>query len=360
MDADAVAARSLSARLVSAALSAAELITVYLGHRLGLYEALARLGPGTSRDIAARVAIAPRYAREWLEQQAAAGIVDVDDPKKSADDRLFALAPGHAEALTDPESPFNISAMALLPIGGIAQNLPRLLDAYRSGSGVDYGDFGDDFRDGQASLNRAVFVHQLHHWIAIVAPEIEARLQREHVSIVDMACGAGWSTIALARRYPKARVWGFDTDNPSIDRARKTAIDEGVAARVRFDVGDVATAGEGQHALVCIFDALHDMPDPVAALRRCHQLVAADGVVLVLEPRGAESFDAPASETERFLYAVSLLHCLPVGMSDPRSVQTGAVLRPSTLRQWAADAGFREVHDTPVEHPFLRLYRLRP
>lgn len=270
-------AQALAVRTFTAGLNAAELFAAYIGVRLGLYEALASAGPVTASQLADRATIAPRYAREWLEQQAAAGILEVDDANKAPDRRLYVLPIGHAEALTDAESPYFIAPMALLPIGAIASLLPRLMDAYRTGGGVRYADYGPDFHSGQAMLNRAVFLHQLPPWIERQLPEVHARL-RSGCRAADVACGAGWSSVALARAYPRLRVDGFDIHEPSVHEARRVAAAAGVADRVTFHVGTGADPSAGRsYAVVCIFDALHDMADPIAVLRACRAVLVDGG-----------------------------------------------------------------------------------
>lgn len=358
IDRNAVQAQALAMRLFTAGLNAAEVFAAYLGLRLGLYRALASGGPATAPQLAERAGIAPRYAREWLEQQAACGVLEVDDGAKDPDRRLYLLPPGHAEALLDPEGPHFIAPMVLLPVGAMVRVLPRLLDAYRTGSGIPYADYGEDFHTGQGLLNRAIFTHQLTRWIERALPGVHGRL-RAGCRIADVACGAGWSSLALARAYPRSRVDGFDLHEPCIDEARRQAADCGLADRVAFHVGSGdAPVESGRYGLVCIFDALHDMPRPVEVLHACRRLLAPGGSLLLMEPKAAEAFTAPAGETERFLYAVSLLHCLPVGLSTRPSIATGTVIRPATVRQYARDAGFARVDIVAVEHRFHRLYHL--
>jgi 2-polyprenyl-3-methyl-5-hydroxy-6-metoxy-1,4-benzoquinol methylase len=353
-----VQARALATRLFTASLACAELMAAYVGIKLGLYAALRDGGPATYPQLAERAGIAPRYAREWLEQQAVAGFLGVDDPAKEPDERLYSLPPGHAEALTSPDSPFSIAPLALLPVGGMAGVLPDLLEAFRTGGGVPYERYGADFRGGQAGLNQSVFLRQLPGWIRTALPDVHARLSRPGARVADVACGAGWSSVALARTYPSARVDGFDLDEASVRDATANARAAGVSDRTRFAVHDAADAPPGSYDLVCVFDAVHDMARPVEVLRACRSLRAEGGSVLVMEPNVAERFTAPAGDTERFLYAVSLLHCLPVGMSEQPSAATGTALRPDTLRAYGVAAGFADVEIVPVEHRFHRLYRL--
>jgi len=241
----------------------------------------------------------------------------------------------------------------------MARVLPRLLDAYRTGSGIPYADYGDDFHAGQGMLNRAVFSHHLSRWIERTLPAVHARL-RAGCRIADIACGVGWSSVALARAYPNTIVDGFDLHEPSMVEARRNAAACGVQDRVTFEAGSgAASAAGGSYALVCIFDALHDMPRPVEMLRECRRLLGDGGSLLLMEPKASDAFTAPADETERFLYAVSLLHCLPVGLADAPSLGTGTVIRPATVRRYAREAGFAGAEVLPVEHRFHRLYHLQ-
>ncbi len=360
-DHDATQAQAFAVRLFTAGLAAAELLAAYIGIRLGLYEALRSGGPATAAQLAARGGIAHRYAREWLEQQSVAGVLEVDDPAKAADDRLYFLPPGHAEALLDAESLFCVAPMALLPTGGIARVMPKLIDAYRTGGGVPYADYGDDFHVGQAMLNRAVFRHQLASWIERHIPDVHAQLLTGAIRVADIGCGAGWSSISLAQAYSRVHVDGFDLHEPSLVEARGRARASRVGDRVTFECQDIRDLESARrYGLVCIFDALHDMSQPVGLLRACRALIQDGGSLLLMEPRAAETFTTPGNEIERFLYTVSLLHCLPVGLCDSPSAATGTVMRPSTVRAYATEAGFTHVDILPIDHRFHRFYRLRP
>ncbi|CAM2960097.1 methyltransferase domain-containing protein [Saccharomonospora xinjiangensis] len=355
---DAARAQALSARLFAASLGAGELMTVYLGMKLGLYAAL-RDAPARAGELAERTGIAARYAREWLEQQAAAGFLDVDTEGEEEAQRRYTLPSGHAEALLDDTSPFAVAPLTLMPVGGMGPVLPRLLDAYRSGEGVPYADYSADFRGGQSGLNTHVFRTQLPGWLRRALPGLHAVLGREGARLADVACGTGTSSFALADTYPALRVCGFDVDEPSIAVARAEAVRRGVGERVRFHAVDVAAVPD-EHAydVVTVFDALHDMPDPVAVLRGCRGLLAPGGTLLLMEPRVRETFQAPADEIERFFYTVSVLHCLPVGLSTTPSAGTGTVIRPALVREYATEAGFPTVEVVDVAHRFHRLYRL--
>ncbi|SCK54784.1 bifunctional 2-polyprenyl-6-hydroxyphenol methylase/3-demethylubiquinol 3-O-methyltransferase UbiG [Streptomyces sp. WMMB 322] len=361
--------QSFSVRFFGAGLAAAELMTCYLGLEIGAYHALADSGPATAAELARRAGLDERMAREWLEQQASAGILQVEDPEQAPEQRRFTLPPEHAEALLDPDSPNWIAPLVVMPIGGMASVLPQLVAAYRNREGLAPSAYGRAMRDGQANLNRGVFQHQLAGWISRHLPDIEARLHVPGAAITDVACGSGLSTLELARAFPLARVHGVDLDPASVDAARRRLAETDLGDRVSFGSGDAAGSGRGADGpgaagagegslLVCVFDALHDMSRPVEVLRACREMLAPGGAVLLMEPSVAERFTAEPDDTERFHYAVSVLHCLPVGMSDTPSAATGTVMRPDTVRAYAREAGL-EAEVIDVGHLFYRLYRLR-
>jgi SAM-dependent methyltransferase len=356
-------ARALGTRLFLGGLAAAELMTVYLGVSLGLYQALGT-GPATPDQLAGRAGIAGRYAQEWLEQQAVAGLVEVDDPAAEPGQRRYRLPEGHRQALAEAASPACLAPLTVLPVGGIAPALPRLAEAMRSGAGVPYDGYGEPLRAAQSGLNRPVFEQQLAGWIRTALPDVHQALRRPGAAIADVGCGTGTAALVLARTYPGAQVRGFDRD-PAAVAAARAGVPAAAAGRVRFEVRDLAGpvpapdgAGPDGYDLVCVLDALHDLAQPVAVLRACAGMRKPGGAVLLMEPRAEERFTAPGSDTERFLYAVSVLHCLPVGLAEQPSAGTGAVLRPATVRRFAAAAGFGRTTVLDVAHRFHRLYRL--
>ncbi len=177
--------------------------------------------------------------------------------------------------------------------------------------------------------------------------------------MLDLGCGLGASSIALARAYPRTQVLGVDLDEASVAEARAQAAEAGVADRVTFVVGDAAqVAAEGPFDLVTIFEALHDMGDPVGALRTARELLAADGNVLVADERVADAFTAPGDPTERFMYGWSILHCLPATVAEHPLQATGTVLRAPAVARWAAAAGFGGFEVLPIDNLFWRFYRM--
>ena len=346
-------------RLFQSGIGGLEVLTVYLGNRLGLYRALADHGPATSSELAARTNTSERYIREWLEQQAAADILRVDNVAAAARERRFQLPAEYAEALLD-EASLNYLAPLTAAVFGLAAQLPAVAEAFKHGGGVPWSDYGEEGRGSQAALNRPAFLNLLgQEWLPSIT-DVHARLQADPPArVADIACGYGWSSIGIARAYPKARVDGFDSDEPSIAAARALATQNSLSDRLTFTTRDAADpALAGRYDLVTIFEALHDMARPVEALRSVRRLVADGGAVIVMDEHVGESFTAPADEVERFMYCASVFLCLPTGMAEQPSAGTGTIMRPDTLRRYASEAGFRDVEILPIEHPFFRFYRL--
>jgi SAM-dependent methyltransferase len=349
---------ALADQIFRATIGAQELLHVYLGDRLGLYATLAQTDSVTPAEFARASGIAERYAREWLEQQAVAGVIDVDDVG-DAQTRRYRLAPGTEQVLCDPESLYYVVPLAPLLVS-LALALPRVVDAFRSGGGVPFEDY-PGIVDAIARVNRPMFNHQLaSEWIPAL-PDIEARLRQSDppARVADLGCGTGVSTLAIARAYPSALVDGVDLDRESIETATNSAA--GVGDRVSFTCRSAADLDAGQHYdLITLFETLHDMSHPVDVLRSARHALAPDGAVLIGDERVGETVTAPGDELDRFNYGWSALHCLAAALVDPDSAATGAVMRPDTVRRYAHEAGFTRHTVLPIEHDFWRFYRLDP
>ncbi len=352
---------ALVGRLFGAAVGTMDLYGIYIGDRLGLYGVLAQRGPLTSRGLAETAGIHERYAREWLEHQAASGILEVDDPGADPRERRYTLPPGHDEALLE-ETSLNYVAPFGRFVVAVTRPIDALLEAFRTGEGVPYEAYGADLFEGQESFSRPLFENLLGgEWLPAVEDVHERLLADPPARVADVACGCGRSTIAIARAYSKARVDGIDLDEASIEQARANLGGSGVEDRVAFhhrDAADPALAG--RYDLATIFEALHDMSRPVDVLRAVRGLLADGGCVIVGDERTGEAFTAPADDLERLYYGFSVMHCLPVGMVGPDPAGTGTVMRPETVRRYALEAGFSEVEVLPIENDFWRFYRLAP
>jgi 2-polyprenyl-3-methyl-5-hydroxy-6-metoxy-1,4-benzoquinol methylase len=350
------ATAALAERLSEAVITGLELAAVHLGSELGWYLALAE-APCTAPELAERTGTDPRYAREWLEQQAVTGILTVDDASAGPDERRYTLPEAYHPVLVDRD---DLSYMPPLVQQALVfgRNVPRLLEVYRTGGGLSWAEM-DEARSAQAAGNRPYFLGPMASQDLASVPEIDTAL-RAGGRVADVGCGMGWSSIGIARAYPQARVDGFDVDEPSVEQAQRNARQAGVADRVRVTTADAATAGEaGSYDLVTAFECVHDLADPVAVLAAMRRMVRPGGTVLVVDERVAERFTAPGDAIERVMYGYSVTCCLPDGLSTRPSEATGTVMRPATLERYARAAGFAGVDVLPVDNDFFRFYRLR-
>lgn len=352
-------AEALTERLFGATIATMDLFSVYLGDRLGYYRALADSEAMTSTELAAQTDTAERYTREWLEHQAATGIIEVENPKADATDRRFRLPAGYETVLVDPDSLMVMTPLAQV-IAGCVKPLEQLVDAYRSGAGVPFENYGSDMAEGQAGTTRPQFKRLLaQEWIPAM-PDVLARLQSATPArVADIGMGLGLSSIALAEAFPNIRVDGFDLDAASVSAARANAAAANVADRVSFQYRDAAEADHaGQYDFALAIECIHGMSSPVQVLQAMKRLVGDSGSVLIVDEKVADKFTPNADEVDRFMYGFSILHCLPVGMVEQPSAGTGTVMRSETLHRYAEQAGFKRVDVLPVEHDFFRFYRL--
>ena len=342
--------------LFGTALATAELFIASLGRRLGIYAAL-RDQPGlTSGELAARSGIDERYAREWLEHQAVAGVVSVDDAGRPATERRYVLPEAHAMALLDEEHPAYVGALADIP-PIIARTIEDVTAAFGTGAGVPFAAYG--LHDMQAGFTRPMFANALTtDWLPAL-PDVHARLEAgEAQHIADFGCGEGWAGIYLAEAYPNVTVHGFDLDDASIAAARNHAAERGVADRVQFEVRDITgPAFTGRYDLAIACEVIHDLADPVGALAAMRRTTAEGGAVLIIDENAAPTFEASRDPIQRLLYAFSILHCLPAGRDAEPSAATGTVMRPDIFERYARDAGFTSVEHLPIDHPMFRFYR---
>jgi 2-polyprenyl-3-methyl-5-hydroxy-6-metoxy-1,4-benzoquinol methylase len=348
-------------KILQSTRGAFEMFGMYLGVRLGYYRALSESGSASFQELADRSGTYERYAREWLEQQAICGILEVDDERCDAKRRRYTLPEPYREVLVDEESLNYLGALPII-LAGALRPLQSVVQAYRTGGGVAYGDYGDDLIEGQAGMNRAMFLKEMgSSWLPKIHDVHHRLLTDPPARVADVGAGAGWSSVAIARNYPKAKIDGFDLDPQSVEMARQNARRAGIDERVKFHVRDAADPKfAGQYDLVTAFECIHDMADPISALRAMKHLAGLTGTVLVVDERVGESFSTTKNDVDWMMYGWSILHCLPVGMADKPSAETGTVMRPDTLRSYARKAGFRSVEILPIENYFFRFYRLIP
>jgi len=347
-------AETFADRVFASALGAVEIYSIHIGDRLGFYRVLAS-GAKTSTDLAAGTGVAERYVREWLEQQATYGILELDLDGQSP---VFALPDPHRRVLTEELNGSYLAPLArMLTTAG--EKMALLLDAYRSGEGVSWEMYGQDMRESQADMNRPFFENDLVELFAGFGP-VHDLLSRPGVKVADIGCGAGWSTLALARAYPDATFHGYDIDAPSVAIATQNAAAAGLDDRVTFSSDDIADRSpDDEYDVVVAFETIHDMAQPVQVLSAVRDVISDQGLVVIMDEAVADSFTGSGDEIEKLMYGFSILICLPDGLSSKPSAGTGTVMRPSTLRGYAEEAGFTGFRSLG-EAGFFRFYELSP
>jgi SAM-dependent methyltransferase len=326
--------------------------TVVLGDKLGLYRALADLGPADATELAATTGCDPRLVQEWLNAQFVAGYCH-----HSAETEMYWLSPEQAMVLADEGSPaFLVGAMTIAV--SIAKDEEKVRQAFASGEGLGWHEHHHDLFHGTERLFKPGYVGNL---VSAWLPALDGVHDKlgQGGSIADLGCGHGASTVLMAEAYPDATVIGFDYHPASIDIARKRAAEAGVADRVRFEVASAQDFPGEDYDLVCVFDALHDMGDPLAAARHIRAALAADGTWLLVEPMAGETVEENANPVGRIFYAASTFICTPAAQAQPGGVALGAQVPEAVLARLASDAGFSRFRRA-AETPFNRVFDVRP
>lgn len=349
---------ALTERLFQGTIHALELFGIYIGKSLGLYRILNQHGPLTAPALAEAAGIHPRYAQEWLEQQAVAGFLVVDDVNAEPLERHFVLPTAHVNVLAVEDHLAHLAPFAQVLVG-IAGALPKVVQAYRSGEGVPYASYGVDFRAGQGGINRPAFSSELVNQWLLAMPDLNRRLvSGERLRIADVGCGEGWACIALAKAFPNCEVVGIDADESSIEVARKNASEAGTQVDfVRFDAARLDD--DSNFDLILLLETLHDLPQPEATLRGLRKLLAPAGSVLIADERVAESFVAPGDAIERMMYGWSITHCLPSSMASAGSAALGTALRPSVVERMVRAAGYARCKRLEIANDLFRFWQLQ-
>ncbi|MDX6287346.1 MAG: hypothetical protein QOG53_2831 [Frankiales bacterium] len=326
-------------------------ISAVIGDRLGLYKALLDVQPATSQEVAAQAGAGERYVREWLKGQAAGGYVTYDPTTER-----FSLSEEQAFALASPEG-MQIAAAFHLPVA-VGKNIERITETVRTNGGFGWHEHDPALFEGTERFFRPGYVANLASaWIPAL-DGVEAKLQ-SGARVADVGCGHGASTLLLGQEYPKSEIIGFDYHAPSIDKARKRAADAGLADRVSFEVAAAADFPGSDYDLVSIFDALHDMPDPVGAAKHIRESLKDDGTFLLVEPYANDKVEDNLNPVGRLYYGASTVICVAHSMSEDPHTALGAQAGEARLTEVLNEAGFTRVRRA-TETPFNLVIEARP
>jgi SAM-dependent methyltransferase len=331
--------------------AAANAPLIRIGDRLGIYKALAARGPVTPAELASTTGTAERYVREWLSAQAASGYVDYD-PKTTK----FSMNAEQAIVFADEESPVFLAAIGDL-VSAMVTDEPKIADAFKSGKGVGWNERNECLFCGTARFFRTTYKHHLvQEWLPAldgVVPKLERGAR-----VADVGCGHGVSTTLMAKTYPKSQFRGFDAHPGSIEAARKLASAEG-AMNTSFAVATAKTVPAEAYDLVCFFDCLHDMGDPVGALKHVRETLADDATCLLVEPFANDRLEDNLNPVGRVYYAASTMVCTPASLSQEVGLALGAQAGEARLKEVAGAAGFTRFRRA-AETPFNLILEARP
>jgi SAM-dependent methyltransferase len=354
MDLDMDKVGAFAQHVAAAITGAATTAMVVVGDELGLYRALAGTGPITPAELATETGTHERYVREWLAQQAAAGFISYD-----AGTGTFTLPPEHAAVLATDDSPAAMAGAALLP-AGMFRGTSKIAEAFRTGHGIAWAEqdpaiFATTERFWQVSYRTSL----ISDWIPALKG-VADRL-RAGARVADIGCGHGAAVILMAREYPESRFTGYDSHPPSIEVARKRATDAGVADRVRFDTADASRYPADGYDLVCFFDTLHDLGDPVGAAAHARNALAPGGTLMLVEPLagGDDLATNLASPAAALNYAASTFLCVPASLSQPVGLGLGSQAGEPQLRAVLAEAGYSHTRRI-AQNQFNMVLEARP
>jgi SAM-dependent methyltransferase len=314
-----------------------------LGDKLGLYKELAAKGPMTSADLAKATGTTERYVREWLSAQAASGYIEYD-----AKTNKFSMLPEQAMALADEDSPVFLGGVGDI-VWATFLDEPKVADAFKTGKGVGWNRRSECLFCGTARFFRTGYKHHLvQEWLPALDGVVK-KLERG-AKVADVGCGHGVSTRLMAEAFPKSHFYGFDYHEGSIEAARDQTKQAGLSDRVQFDVHSAKTYPAEGYDLVCFFDCLHDMGDPIGAMKHVRESMAADGTCMLVEPFANDRLEDNLNPVGRLYYAASTMICTPASIDQEVGLALGAQAGEARLREIAKQAGlsrFRRATETP-------------
>ena len=329
---------------------------VLLGDRLGLYKAMAGAGPMTPRQLAEKTGTHERMIREWLNAQAAGGIVTFDPGKNG--EGAYTLPEEQAMAFAQEGGPaFLCGAFQLL--ASVAKDLPKVEQAFKSGKGLGWHEHDVClFRGTERFFRPGYAANLISSWIPAL-DGVKARLE-SGATVADVGCGHGSSTILMAQAFPKSTFFGFDYHDASISSAQLAAEEAGVADRIHFEVAPAKSfpRRNGGYDLVTFFDCLHDMGDPIGAARHVKQTLTATGTWMIVEPLAGDSVQENLNPVSRLFYCASTVICTPASMAQEVGAALGAQAGEKRLREVLKEGGFTHIRRA-AQTPFNMILEAR-
>lgn len=326
---------------------------VRMGAALGLYRTLAAEGRATSEQLASRTGLEERYVREWLAYHAASNYISYDGATRS-----FAMSPEQAAVLADEDSPVYMCA-AFDAAAGYVGNQARVQEAFKTGKGVNWSDqtacvfcaIARFFRPGYAA-------NLVSRWLPALDGVAE-KLERG-ARVADVGCGHGYSTLMMAKAFPRSEFIGFDFHDASIDEARAHAARHDNPGNLRFEVASAKSYPGNDYDLVTFFDCLHDMGDPAGAARHVRQSLKKDGSWMIVEPFAHDTLEENLNPVSRLYYAASTMVCVPTSLSQESAAALGAQAGEARLREVVANGGGFRSFRRATETPFNLILEARP
>jgi ubiquinone/menaquinone biosynthesis C-methylase UbiE len=326
-------------------------VMISLGNKLGLYKAMAGAGPLSSVELAHRSDCAERYVREWLNSQAAGGYV-IYHPTS----RTYELTPEQAIVLAQEDSPFFMPPAWEVP-ASMWLDEEKTIQAFKTGAGVGWGEHHNRMSCGTAAFYRNCYQSSLvPQWLPALTG-VEAQL-KAGAKVADVGCGHGHSTLMMAKAYPQSRFWGFDYHDGSIQIAQDRSQQEGLSDRVTFEVATAKGYPSEGFDLICFFDCLHDMGDPVGAAKHAAQSLAAGGMVMLVEPFANDQVEDNLNTVGRLYYAASTTICCAHSLSEEVGLALGAQAGEDRLAKIFKEAGFKTFRRA-TETPFNLILEAR-
>ena len=324
---------------------------VILGEKLGLYKALQQSGPITSEELSNITNTSERYIREWLASQAASGYLNYNPL-----DKKFSISPENAMVLAEENSPTYILGGYQI-LRSIFKDEDKFVKIFQTGEGLRWGEHHHDLFEGTAKFFKPSYTSNLvQSWIPSLGG-VEERLLKG-AKVADIGCGYGISTVIMAKAYPNSQFYGFDNHTPSIEKAKENISKESTDKNINFSLVSANESIGKDYDLVAFFDCLHDMGDPLGALKFARQSLKNDGTCMIIEPMAHDNIEDNLNLIGRIYYSASSLICVPNSLAD-KGVALGAQAGEKRIKDLVNQAGFTKFKRA-AETPFNIVYEAKP